>query len=610
MFTSLLMDLLTGRSGAIQRGRPPHPRWSAAVDATLELTHERVDDVPLLLGFLVRLQLPEILDRHFPAHPLHQGLSNGWLTTVWIAYILSRADHRKSPVQAWAEELQHTLETLIGQTIRPAEFSDDRLTLLLKRLDNRTAWESMEADLWHSHCDVYDLPVERVRLDATTSCGYHTVTDDGLMQLGHSKDHRPDLAQFKLMAAVAEPSGLFLAGDVHPGNAADDPLYLPLYRRVRTVLGQTGLLYAGDCKMAALETRAEIAANRDFYLTRLPLTGTVPAQFAAWVEDAVVGDRVEELIEIYRGEGQEQELLGRGYEFERPQSAPVGEVEHTWTERVQVIRSEAAAESQAAALDRRLKQTEAALRGLTPPVGPGRTQFTSGWELERAVDAVLAERGATGLMTVTWEREEAVREHYVGPGRGGPKRRKTTERSVRYQITSVARDGAAIERLVARMGWQVQVTNVASSRLSLGDCVLGYRAGTCVERAFHQLKDQPLGIRPLYVHRDDQVRGLTHLLTLALRALTLFEVLVRRGQAQDGQDLAGLYPGQAKRTTDRPTAQRVLTAIAGLGLTLSRVGSDEGCRWHLTTLPVLVKRVLGYLGLSDEVYTRLVINSG
>jgi transposase len=580
------------------------------VDATLELTHERVDDVPLLLGFLVRLQLPEVLDRHFPAHPLHQGLSNGWLTTVWIAYILSRADHRKSPVQAWAEKLQHTLETLIGQRIRPVEFSDDRLTLLLKRLDTQTAWESLEADLWHTHCDVYALPVERVRLDATTSCGYHAVTEDGLMQLGHSKDHRPDLAQFKLMAAVAEPSGLFLAGDVHPGNAADDPLYLPLYRRVRVLLGQTGLLYAGDCKMAALETRAEIAANQDFYLTRLPLTGTVPAQFAAWVEDAIVGDQAEKLIEVYRGEGEEQELLGRGYEFERPQSALVGEVKHTWTERVQVIRSEAAAQSQAAALDRRLKQTEAVLRGLTPPVGPGRTQFTSGWELERAVNALLAEEGAQGLLTVTWEREETVREHYVGPGRGGPKRRKTTERSARYQITSVARDGAAIERLVARMGWQVQVTNATAARLSLGDSVLGYRAGTCVERGFHQLKDQPLGIRPLYVHRDDQVRGLTHLLTLALRVLTLFEVLVRRGQDQDGEDLAGLYPGQPKRTTDRPTAKRVLETIAGAGLTLTRAGSGEGCRWHLTALPVLVKRVLGYLGLSNEVYTRLVINSG
>jgi transposase len=197
----------------------------------------------------------------------------------------------------------------------------------------------------------------------------------------------------------------------------------------------------------------------------------------------------------------------------------------------------------------------------------------------------------------------------VGPGRGGPNRRKVTERVVRYQITAVERDDAAIEHLTARMGWQVQVTNAAASRLSLGDAVLGYRAGTCVERAFHQLKDQPLGIRPLFVHRDDQVRGLTHLLTLALRILTLFEVLVRRGQDQDGEGLAGLYPGQPKRTTDRPTAQRVLEAIARTGVTLIREVSREGCRWHLTALPVLVTRVLGYLGLSEEVYNRLVINS-
>jgi transposase len=576
------------------------------VDATLELTHERVNDVPLLLAFLIKLQLPEILDRHFPAHPLHQGLSNGWLITSWIAYILSRADHRKSPVQAWAEELHHSLEALIGQTIRPVEFSDDRLTLVLKRLDSPAAWESLEDDLWHTHCDVYALPVERVRLDATTSCGYHTVTDDGLMQLGHSKDHRPDLAQFKLMAAVAEPTGLFLAGDVHPGHAADDPLYLPLYRRVRVMLGQTGLLYAGDCKMAALETRAEIAANQDFYLTRLPLTGAVATQFSAWVEAAVVGEQAAKLSAIRRGE----ELIGCGYEFERPQSAVVGPVEHSWTERVQIIRSESAARSQAAALDRRLKQTEAAVRGLTPPVGPGRTQFTTGWELELATKALLAEQNATGLLKATWERQETSRERYVGPGRGGPNRRTTTERSVRYQITAVTRDEAAIERLVARMGWQAQVTNAAAARLSLGDAVLGYRAGTCVERAFHQLKDQPLGIRPLFVHRDDQVRGLTHLLTLALRVLTLFEVLVRRGQDQDGEGLAGLYPGQAKRMTDRPTAQRVLEAIARTGVTLIQEVSAEGCRWHLTALPVLVKRVLGYLGLSEEVYTRLVINSG
>jgi hypothetical protein len=94
-----------------------------------------------------------------------------------------------------------------------------------------------------------------------------------------------------------------------------------------------------------------------------------------------------------------------------------------------------------------------------------------------------------------------------------------------------------------------------------------------------------------------------------LRVLTLFEVLVRRGQDQNGEELQGLYPGQEKRTTDRPTARRVLEAVARTGVTLTRVRSSEGSCWHLTALPVLVKRVLGYLGLSEEVYTQLVINS-
>jgi len=576
------------------------------MDATLELTHERVDDVPLLLSFLIRLRLPEVLDRHLPPHPLHLGLSNGWLITVWITYILSQADHRKSPVQGWADGLHHTLEALIGRPIRPAEFSDDRLTLVLHRLSDPEAWDDLEADLWRTQCDVYALPsVERVHLDATTSYGYHATDDDGLMQLGHSKDHRPDLPQIKLMAAAAWPGGSFLAADVHPGNAADDPLYLPLYRRVRTLLSQTGLLYVGDCKMAALETRAAIAAAGDLYLTRLPLTGEVAAQFAAWVEAALTGEAVSRVVEIRR----EEELIAKGYEFERAQRAVVEQAERTWIERVQVIRSEAAAKSQAAALERRLEAAEAAVRGLRPP-GPGRRSFTTGWELERAAAAVLAEHDVAGLLEVSWERQETSRTKYIGPGRGGPDRPKATAWDIRYQITTVRRDEPAIRHRVERLGWQVQVTNAPAERLSLDGSLWAYRGGWCGERLFHLLKDEPLGIRPFYVRRDDQILGLTHLVTLALRMLTLFEVLVRRGQERSGERLPGLYPGQAKRVTDSPTAKRVLEAIARARIALIQVEDRGEVRWHLTPLPGLVKQVLGYLGLSEAVYTRLVINSG
>ena len=60
------------------------------------LTHERVDDMPLLIGLMQHLCLPALLDTHLG----NQGLRNGWLGTVWLAFVLSEGDHRKSSVQA------------------------------------------------------------------------------------------------------------------------------------------------------------------------------------------------------------------------------------------------------------------------------------------------------------------------------------------------------------------------------------------------------------------------------------------------------------------------------------------------------------------------------
>jgi transposase len=423
------------------------------------------------------------------------------------------------------------------------------------------------------------------------------------MQLGHSKDHRPDLPQFKLMAAAAEPSGQLLASDVHPGNAADDPLYLPIIARVRALLKRTGLLYTGDCKMAALETRAEIAVHGDSYLTPLPMTAA--KDFDTWVEDALTGPRRADVVELRGGE----ERIGIGYEFERPQTATVAGQAWTWTERVQVIRTDSLAETRARALGRRLETAEAAVRALTPPPGRGKVQFTLGWELERRVAAVLAEHDVTGLLEVEWEREETCQTRYVGRGRGGPNRTQKTVWTTRYQITTVRRNESAIAAHAARLGWRVQVTNAPKKRLPLVESVLAYRGGWSLERDFHLLKDRPLGIRPLYVRRDDQIVGLAHLLTLALRVLTLFEVLVRRGQEEAGEKLSGLYPGQATRTTGCPTATRVLGAIARCEITLTRLEEGEDCRWHLEPLPPLLRRVLAYLGLPETVYTGLAINS-
>src|SRR5438552_10664243 len=356
------------------------------IPSTLTLQHERVDDIPLLLGLMQQLHLPETLERSLGSHHLHQGISNGWLACGWLAFILSEANHRKVSVQDWAQSHQHTLEAIIGQPPRPAEFSDDRLSIVLRRLHDAD-WPALEADLWQATCQVYEIPISCIRLDSTTSCGYHVIEPDGVMQLGHSKDHRPDLAQLKLMAAAAQPTGQLLACDLHPGNAADDPLYVPLIERVRRLVGRRGLLYAGDNKMAALETRADIARHEDYYLVPLPQTGAVPDWFATWVEAVVAGSQEADLLYVEDEKGNTT-LFGAGYELERPCQLEMGDDVFEWSERVQLVKSLPLARRQGEQLEERLQRAEVELRAWTPPVGRGRRQYREEGALREAITEV------------------------------------------------------------------------------------------------------------------------------------------------------------------------------------------------------------------------------
>jgi transposase len=94
---------------------------------------------------------------------------------------------------------------------------------------------------------VYDLQKECIRIDTTSIKRYAGVNEQGLLQYGHSKDHRPDFAQLKLVLASLDPLGMPIATEVISGEHADDPVYFPIIARVREGLKKKGLLYVGDC---------------------------------------------------------------------------------------------------------------------------------------------------------------------------------------------------------------------------------------------------------------------------------------------------------------------------------------------------------------------------
>ncbi len=49
---------------------------------------------------MIQMGLQEIVDQSIPIHSKQRGLSWGWTTVIWLAYILSEGDHRKVSMQA------------------------------------------------------------------------------------------------------------------------------------------------------------------------------------------------------------------------------------------------------------------------------------------------------------------------------------------------------------------------------------------------------------------------------------------------------------------------------------------------------------------------------
>src|SRR5437899_6668164 len=416
---------------------------------------------------MVKMGLPEVLDRHIPRHWTQRGLSWGWTAVIWLAYIVTEGDHRKVSVETYLKGMHHTLSHLTAQVIEPLDFSDDRLSHLLKHLSKPAYWHQIEHDLNARSIEVYPLPQDRIRCDATTVSGDHEVTARGLLQFGHSKDD-PTRPQIKVMIGSLDPLGMPLATDVLSGERADDGLYLPIIERIRTGLQTTGLLFVGDCKMSALETRAYLARHQDLYLSPLPLTGTTAEAMDAWITAGVTQGERGALGRIMRTNDRGHTVLAaEGYECERTCDAPGdGGDAVPWGERVVVIRSPMHADQQAAGLEKRLCHAEAQLTALTPPRGRGKRQMTDEATLVEAIALVLKEHRVDGLLSVTWEQQVEQTTQYVGRGRGSVHREKRVRQTTRYHITHIARQADTIAVLRQRFGWKAVVTNAAPERLS------------------------------------------------------------------------------------------------------------------------------------------------
>jgi transposase len=272
---------------------------------------ERVDDIPLLIKQQQEMGIGEVIDRWVPRHGNGKGLSLGWMTVGWLAYILSQSGHRLSYVEGWAAERLTTLKGTIPGPVEAKDLpkghavSDDRLGDALGQMSDDEVWQQIEDELNQRVIRVYALPTETMRVDSTTVARYHDEEESELIAYGPSKDHRPDLAQVKVLLNTLDPLALPIVTLIVSGNQTDDDLYIPAIEKAQGFLLSKGLLYVGDSKMEALETRAYLVQGGNTYLVPLSQKGEKGALLDQQVAHVLAQEP--DLVAVYSGNGDEVE---------------------------------------------------------------------------------------------------------------------------------------------------------------------------------------------------------------------------------------------------------------------------------------------------------------
>jgi len=419
-----------------------------------------------------------------------------------------------------------------------------------------------------------------------------------MFQLGHSKDHRPDLPQLKIALATLDPLGLPMTIATVAGNTADDPLYLPAIAKVRRSVGLAGMTYIGDCKIAALATRADIVAHHDFYLCPLSAKQVSAEELDRLLEPIWSSEQSLEEVRL-TAEGQaeaqaEPDAVGFAYAVEQVGHGQSGQPQR-WQERRLVVRSLAHARLQEESLRQRAQRAVDEINALNERK-QGKKRLAAEAEALKAVEAIIARNRVVDTVQIgiyTIVHEETKRRYGQRPAQT----LCTTSVQVEARI-----DQAAMAQVIRRLGWRVYATN-HDQELSLKQVIAAYWSEYLVEQGIRRLKGHSLSLTPLYLKCEQRIVGLIFLLSIALRVLVLMQFVARENLKREGTTLKGIYPGQPGRQTTRPTTEMMLHVFRGI--TLSRITVDGETYEHLTPLTPVQERIVELIGIPLETFSKL-----
>ena len=518
---------------------------------------EPLDDLPLLGRLMNEAELAELFDKFFADHGHWKGLSGGKLTLGWLIYILSEGDHRLSHVEQWAQLRLNSLAAILGSDhIRSLDFSDDRLARLLDRFSDDDNWNQFETALGKKVLQVYAMPSieEEVPIIRTDAFNVPQFREQGrLFRHGYSKQRRSDQPFCKVMMSSIDPFAIPLAVNIVKGSGPDTEHYLPIIKRTRQMFGTSGQLYVGDSALGSMPNRTSIHLAGDYYLcplSRKQVSQNELQQYLSKVES------YKNLPNLFSEAGSKRKSA---YFLEIVEQVMDSTTKTNWKERRILVYSPDYAKGLIGSFTNRITEAKEKIQNLVISKS-GRRNPKTLKDLYGRIETIIKKYKIENCLTINCSEEV----EYIKV-----QKHKNRPEEIRQKVTldlTIEENTKTIEQKKNRLGWQLYGSNVPLKVLSTRQLVKTYRDEYKIEHLFDYLINRDVGLLPIYLKKEERVKGLIRLLSVAMKFSVLIQQQVRKSLKENDENLKGIYPGNKGRKTNAPTTPMLLRAFKGLAV--------------------------------------------
>jgi transposase len=513
------------------------------MDASTRFNTRRVGALPLIVAYLEKMRLAEVIDQFVP---WEGDVPLGTLAEIMVCnrMLNPKAQYK---IGEWAQKAGVCDYYGIPQE----QLNDDRLGRALERFAKHAF--TIQSQLILHLVKTFKLNVTNIHYDISNvelwgdyerQLNENGNTDDGPCPMyGRTKSGRKNVKQVQFGINVARDGAIPIDLIPFDGNQAEVTTHVENLDRLRRMLPTTSLVYAADTKFDSPENLlTNKAAGGQF------LCGGV---FQPHLKDEYLTILDKMKVVGYCPKSKQHLPLEKRpkYKVHETYKAIDGKVDGQTVRlkyRQIFVWSEAKAAEEAKTRRRHIDKIRAEFEAIEKNLNKYSLKTK-----EKIVQRLEAAKGRYAVGNVfTYQLTQ-----------------RSAKFSLRWQV-----DQATLNRRIKLEGAYLLKTDLAKSKYPAAAVLQEYKEQIHVERRIGDMKG-PLAIAPMFLEKPLRIAGMMYILLWALMALALMERDVRK--SLDGEPMYGIYP--ENRPCPAPTGRGILECFEELSVVTMK---HKGNQYH------------------------------